>query len=255
MAKTKIAVSNLGAEELAQFKWTVRNRSDTQMEADALFERNPEVRKKDRAELEKLFIQTPAAVTNAPNLQKQASVEKVAGLKRGLRILHSQAKNAAKGKPDSPGLKEAWETAVDKMGRRAAKAAGDHPAHAESSKPFRPFIKKTLSHPQNKSAIRRGLGDVKSLMASRAAQVAKTVTASVKCICPKPNCPACKKQKTSAIDTYLAKQERTKLSEAQVRFPELLKVAAPAPILPKKISPDAKSGPTPAQSSLSGGSA
>lgn len=150
MAKTKIAVANLGAEELEQFKWTVRRRSDTQLEADALFNRNPEVRKKDRAELEKLFVQTPAAVTNAPNLQK---------------------------------------------------------------------------------------------------------TAGVKCICPKPNCPACKKQKTSAIDAFMAQYEKSKLSEAQVRFPELLKVAAPAPILPKKINPDAKTGATPAAASLSGGGA
>jgi hypothetical protein len=150
MAKTKIAVGNLGAEELAQFKWTVRNRSDTQMEADALFGKNPEVRKKDRAILEKLFIQTPASTTNAPNLQK---------------------------------------------------------------------------------------------------------TAGVKCTCPKTNCPACKKQKTSAIDAYTAQHEKAKLSSAQVRYPELLKVAAPAPILPKKINTDAKTGPTPAQSSLAGGSA
>jgi hypothetical protein len=59
--------------------------------------------------------------------------------------------------------------------------------------------------------------------------------------------------KTAAVDAFFAKYAG--LTEAQRRFPELLKVAKPTPNL-KKRNPEAASGPTgepPVQSTLSGG--
>jgi hypothetical protein len=70
----KIAVGNMGEEELERVQRTVLTRDETRAEADLLFgEYAKDMRKEDRALLEKLFAQTPAAVTMAPNLQKNAS--------------------------------------------------------------------------------------------------------------------------------------------------------------------------------------
>jgi len=78
----KIAVGNMGEEELAQLVQTRLTRDDTRAEADLLFGGPAkDMRKADRGLLEKLFVQTPASVTNAPNLQKEASMSKVGLLK------------------------------------------------------------------------------------------------------------------------------------------------------------------------------
>lgn len=71
----KIAVGNMGEEELAQLQHIVLTRNDTRAEADLLFGGPAkDMRQTDRKLLEKLFIQTPASVTMAPNLQKTASI-------------------------------------------------------------------------------------------------------------------------------------------------------------------------------------
>ena len=71
----KIAVGNVGEEEVARLTRVVLTREDTKSSADQLFGGEAKnMRKQDRELLEKLFIQTPASNTMAPNLQKEASV-------------------------------------------------------------------------------------------------------------------------------------------------------------------------------------
>jgi hypothetical protein len=78
--KKKIAVGNGGEEELEQLQRIVLTRNDTRAAADVLFGAPAAAaRKVDRGLLEKLFVQTPAAVVMAPNLQKTSAVhEKIA---------------------------------------------------------------------------------------------------------------------------------------------------------------------------------
>lgn len=67
--------------------------------------------------------------------------------------------------------------------------------------------------------------------------------------------------KTAAIDGFFEKVSSANLSDAQRRYPELLKVGAapgvgtrPSPSLSKRKTTDT-TGPSPTQSSLSGGAA
>lgn len=71
---TKTAAASPTTEPLDRMQRMVMTREDTRRQADALFESGPDVRKKDRALMEKLFVQTPAAMTMAFNLQKKASI-------------------------------------------------------------------------------------------------------------------------------------------------------------------------------------
>ena len=65
----------LASEEIARLRRTVLTREATRAEADVLFgEEAARMRRQDREKMEKLFVQTPGAVTMAPNLQKQSSV-------------------------------------------------------------------------------------------------------------------------------------------------------------------------------------
>jgi hypothetical protein len=76
MSKTKIAFTGNPDEDLYRTLGMHLTREQTRAEADALFGgAAADMRKKDRGELEKLFVQTPASQTMAPNLQKQASAE------------------------------------------------------------------------------------------------------------------------------------------------------------------------------------
>jgi hypothetical protein len=72
----KIAVSNLGEEELSRFKRVVRTRNETRAEADELFgETAKKQRKTENEMMMKLFEQFPASVTMQPSLQKVSTVE------------------------------------------------------------------------------------------------------------------------------------------------------------------------------------
>lgn len=67
-----------GEEELTRFKRIVRTRDETRAEADVLFGRTAvEQRKTERAAMEKLFTQFPAAQTMTPSLQKESSAKNV----------------------------------------------------------------------------------------------------------------------------------------------------------------------------------
>ena len=71
--KTKIAYTGNPDEDLYRTLCQHTSRETCRAEADALFEGAIENRKKDRSSLEKLFIQTPAAQINTPNLLKEGS--------------------------------------------------------------------------------------------------------------------------------------------------------------------------------------
>jgi hypothetical protein len=76
MAKTKIAVGNLGAEESAQFIHKVMTRAATRAQADELFEHKATgIAAANQARLKELFVQAPAAETMAPSLAKTAAVD------------------------------------------------------------------------------------------------------------------------------------------------------------------------------------
>jgi len=95
--KKKIAVANAGEEELEQMQRTVLTRNETRAEADLLFgDYAKDMRKTDKGLLEKLFVQAPAAITTAPNLQKEASMKPVELLK----LAHALA--------SGPSGEEAW---------------------------------------------------------------------------------------------------------------------------------------------------
>lgn len=75
MAKTKIAVGNLGAEESAQLTHKVLTRAATRAQADALFEHKATgIAAENQKRLRELFVQAPAAETMAPTLAKTAGV-------------------------------------------------------------------------------------------------------------------------------------------------------------------------------------
>jgi len=77
----KIAVGNMGEEELERMQRTVLTREETRAEADVLFGGDAKaMRKADRGMMEKLFVQTPGSVTMAPNLQKVSHIIKLASL-------------------------------------------------------------------------------------------------------------------------------------------------------------------------------
>lgn len=69
--KRKMAgVGNQGAEELAQFKHMVLTREDNRKLIEGLFANSPMAgHNKDKALMQRLFVQAPAAVTMSPQLQ------------------------------------------------------------------------------------------------------------------------------------------------------------------------------------------
>lgn len=77
MSKNKEAISNLGDEELNFLKHVRLTRSDTRKDLTNLFKTSPQNRERDRALMEKLFVQMPGAQTMADNLLKTASASQI----------------------------------------------------------------------------------------------------------------------------------------------------------------------------------
>lgn len=75
MSKNKEAVGNLGEEELSFLKIVRQTRQDTRRDANSLFTTAHQNRDRDIKLMEKLFVQTPGAMTMADNLLKSASAE------------------------------------------------------------------------------------------------------------------------------------------------------------------------------------
>lgn len=74
--KNKTAVSNLGAEEVAQMKAKVLTRAATRAEADLLFHHKATgIAAANQKRLKELFVQADGAETMAPSLAKTAAVD------------------------------------------------------------------------------------------------------------------------------------------------------------------------------------
>lgn len=74
----KLAVSNLGEEELSRLRRVVRTRNETRAEADILFGQTAQKQRVTENEMmQKLFAQFPASQTMQPSLQKVSSVEEM----------------------------------------------------------------------------------------------------------------------------------------------------------------------------------
>lgn len=77
--KAKVAVSNLGEEELAQARRKILTRAETRAEADEMFGTTAkEMRKTEQGMMKKLFQMWEARDTMQPSLVKDASVKNVA---------------------------------------------------------------------------------------------------------------------------------------------------------------------------------
>jgi tyrosyl-tRNA synthetase len=70
----KIAVGNLGEEELARFKQIVLTRNLTRAQAETLFSHANQAKAQAQRKVEGLFVQAKGAETMAPTLAKTASV-------------------------------------------------------------------------------------------------------------------------------------------------------------------------------------
>lgn len=70
----KIAVGNLGAEELARFKQIVLTRNLTRAQAETLFSHANQAKAQASRKMDGLFVQAKGAETMAPTLAKTASV-------------------------------------------------------------------------------------------------------------------------------------------------------------------------------------
>lgn len=75
MSKNKEAVGNLGAEEANFLKYVRLTREDTRRDVNELFSVAHQNRDRDRKLMEKLFVQTPGAMTMSDNLLKNASAD------------------------------------------------------------------------------------------------------------------------------------------------------------------------------------
>lgn len=72
----KVAVSNLGEEELARVKRVIRTRNETRAEADVMFGQTAQKQRQTENEMmRKLFAQFPASQTMQPSLQKVSAVD------------------------------------------------------------------------------------------------------------------------------------------------------------------------------------
>lgn len=214
----KQAVGNLGAEELARVSRYMKTRSETRAEADVLFGNTAKkMRAEDRKKLEKLFVQAPAAVTMAPNLQKEAGdmphfteQDRPAKVKEIYRAL----------KRDNPNMP------AEVKARIASRKGKKSPESRKPPETGGPAYKAPL-HFEHKGGKYKASSEQTSM--------------------------------TPNIDAFLEKLSEASLTEAQRRYPELMKVAyanatTKTPSL-KKRSPTDITGPGPVKSDLSGGSA
>jgi len=196
-------------ESLYQATRQILTRAETKAEADVLFNHSKDSRKKDRRQLEKLFVQTDGAETMAPNLQKEAKELTQAG------------RNKVKGSnfvfPDKK----------------------KYPIHDEQ-------------HARSALGFSKMHGSAEEQAAVRKAVAAKY-----------PHLMNEKEKTSAAKNTALFFDKLASqgvLTEAQKRFPELLKAAMdtgplPRPTpqsVPKAGSKDLK-GATPTRSPLAGG--
>lgn len=200
------------ANDIATVGRIVKTRVDTRKEVDELFNNADKGRAKDRALIEKHFVQAPLAHTQAPTLQKTAEEEKpkkrmgkgeaistLAGTGVGVAAAFDKGPKVVKKVLHAPGrLAQKGLNAVSK------KIEGKHP------------IKGALLN-----GVGQGLAQFGSLQVGQ--QAGRYAGRAVDKIREK-------KEKTAHVDAFFKTAGLdTGLTEAQKRYPELLKVAKKRP--------------------------
>lgn len=262
-----------GLEELARVKRMVLTRADTRAEADVLFGGTAkDMRQADREKLKKLFVQMEAAQTMAPNLQKEARIfgeSKPGGIDNSAipykirqRQFKEYAKEKAREKPTGygkaigtgalvgggvgllggvpgalggaaiGGLTGALAAAHDKANIRSAERALRKGGLDDEL--AKVIARKTRDREQGRE-LRQ---DIRHWELMRGLEKRSSVSPQV--------------------DAFFEKVAQASLTDAQRRYPELLKVAnagrtAKVPEIRKRTSNDA-TGETPTKSDIAGGS-
>jgi len=269
--KKKIAVGNMGEEELARLVKTHLTREDTRAEADLLFGgAAKDMRKADRGMLEKLFVQTPASVTMAPNLQKQAS-SKVGMLKLAMTL---------NGGPDGG---DTWLTQFEGTSLMPQAIALEEQQLQMEQEDIQSRIEEQHRYSQQdqernakyqkgdqirlqKRVLALELAKEKAGLGAQPEQEEAPQEAPVEEALPQEEAikqvameaaPAEKQASVTArVDAFFEKLSAP--TDAQSRYPELLKVSAAGtvkvPNLKPRVTTDS-SGATPVRSDISGGSA
>lgn len=205
-------------EEAERLKAVLRTRADDQFELDKLFAGNPNIRHQTRQKLERLLIQSEAAETMAPGLQRDMS--KMAFV--------TDAEAKILGLEKTALSRQTVGTALGKRMARAGVRYGDEAGAAavRSNRPvYDKWVKKFGRFDPNK-------GDIKShMLRSFKSETKKLKTASIA-----PN-----------VDAWFEKNASV-----------LKKAGIPSPAIGAKatrITATARPGRVPAQSNLAGGSA
>lgn len=268
----KIAVSNAGAEEAAQMVRTVITREDTRAEADTLFGNDAkEMRKRDRGILHKLFVQAPASVTMAPNLQKSASASPFSFMKTAM----------MGATPCGPGGDDAWlnqfegsplmEQAIHLEEESLKFQEADMQQRLQSDVQYQQQDAERKAHWQKNDQLqlqkkvlalelakqKAGIGAAPQEQEMAPEEAMPNEEAAP--VAP-PQEPSPQPQKTASVSARVDAffEKKAYLSEAQRRYPELLKVAdsgtKKVPNLKPRVTTDT-SGATPTRAGISGGSA
>lgn len=264
--KKKIAVGNMGEEELERLQRTVLTRDDTRAEADLLFGAPAkDMRKADRGLLEKLFVQTPAATTMAPNLQKEAKVSGVEMLKLASMLACGPDGGDSwlkqfEGTDFLPQAIELEEQSLMMEREEQEQRAEEDIRYATQDQSRKAmwakrddlhFQKRMLALQLAKHQAGMGAEQHEEPMAEGQPQAPEQAAPPQQAAQP----PPAEMSKTSHVDAFFANREY--LTDAQKRYPELLKVASDtkkAISLKPRVTTDT-AGATPVRSALSGGSA
>lgn len=220
----KIAVGNMGEEELERLQRTVLTRDDTRAEADLLFGAPAkDMRNTDRKLLGKLFVQAPAAVTMAPNLQKNASASPFSFMKMAYEIKPADRPSIPKKDFAQPGKEEA--------GHKGKYPIPDR-QHAKSALGFAKMHGDSAAYAAVRAKIKSKFPDMLSDEKEKESSI------------------------TPHLDAFLEKLSAP--TDAQRRYPELMKVSEvgtrKVPNLKPRVTTEAN-GPTPVRADISGGSA
>jgi hypothetical protein len=267
----KIAVGNMGEEELERLQRTVLTREETRAEADLLFGAPAaDMRKADRGLLEKLFVQTPGSVTMAPNLQKTASRSGVEMLKLASMLVGGPDGGDSwlkqfEGTDFLPQAIELEEQALMMDKEEQEQRAEDDIRYATQDQSRKAVWAKRDDINFQKRMLALQLAKHQAGMDSNPQeemhpegqeappqeppmQEAPPVEAVAQ--------PPMEKSKTSHVDAFF--EMLSAPTDAQLRYPELLKVAdsgtKKVPNLRPRVTTET-TGPTPIRSDLSGGSA
>lgn len=278
-----------GEEARERFHMMLNTRIETDFELRDLFESVPKTKAINRKLLEALFEQTPAAVVMAPALQPDYRVEEQSPAVECEPLVHKGGykvpapfKPTSVGQPpkmkkvaemravpnhwegDGDGFHEAIEVLTGKrpvtmrtggkakIARELTEAARDKIPTKEFAIPEK---EKYPIHdePHARNALARvsqhGSAEEKARVRTAVARKHPGVVGEE----TKEDLSELKK--TSSIDAFFS-EHRNFRTEAQRRFPELLKVAAcPTPNLRKMKATTKATGPVPTQASLANGSA